>query len=108
LFGEPDQKKRNDELIKQLEKEAVNKSAIFKVGDDCRQDVLALQVLLVMLSIFTLTNGIHRGFRKSLISFVHLNFQIIELFKNIFQNNGQELFLFPYKVVATKPGVSFF
>lgn len=77
-------------------------AAIFKVGDDCRQ---------VRCPVFPLCLARLCGFPADSLVFLFilkdmLALQIIGLFKNIFQLVGLDLFVFPYRVVATAPGVT--
>lgn len=67
--------------------------AIFKVGDDVRQ-VNRSEFLYIQISISISSQDI-------------LALQLMRLFQNIFEQEGLELYLYTYRVIATSPGVSF-
>lgn len=82
-------------------------AAIFKVGDDCRQVRHLLDILETRFFLEDEEMVIVFDDESFLLCQDMLALQIIGLFKNIFQLVGLDLFVFPYRVVATAPGVSF-
>lgn len=84
-------------------------AAIFKVGDDCRQVSLSCFLsFCVLSSLQSMSCSRHFIYFPFICVYLQdmLALQIISLFKNIFQMVGLDLYVFPYRVVATAPGVS--
>lgn len=84
-------------------------AAIFKVGDDCRQVSLSRFLSFhILLSLRSMSCSRHCIYSPFICVYLQdmLALQIISLFKNIFQMVGLDLYVFPYRVVATAPGVS--
>lgn len=103
----------DDEKNEEVAKRICWQAAIFKVGDDCRQVSVSqfplLSLTTLLCPIHLMTSSFEFPFFlpfRPLCSQDMLALQIISLFKNIFQLVGLDLYVFPYRVVATAPGVS--
>ena len=66
--------------------------AIFKVGDDVRQ--------VKQFNDSSIISSTSLFFFKDILAL-----QLMRLFQNIFQQEGLELYLYTYRVIATSPGV---
>jgi len=83
----------NYELIQDFSNQ-YSQMAIFKVGDDVRQVKTKPKIFFSNFdSFFCLFKDI-------------LALQLMRIFQNIFEQEGLELYLYTYRVIATSPGVS--